>query len=718
MKKKMCTAAIASALTISMFGIPPQVSQAAEGVFDLSILHTNDTHASLDDVAKRVTLVNQLRADNPNNLLLDAGDVFSGSLYFNEFQGEADLKFMNLMKYDAMVFGNHEFDLGSSPDGHKALSEFVKGAEFPFVAANVDFSNDSLFDGLQSFTYSEEFNPGEIYNGIVKEVNGEKIGIFGLTTEETAGISSPESIEFTNYIEAAEEAVAEFEEMGINKIVALTHIGFNDSAEFDNDLLLAEAVEGIDIIVGGHTHSTLPNGEVYNGHEEPTVIVQAGSSNANLGQLDVSFDENGGIASYSAQLHPIEEAEDDAEALALLAPYAEKIKQVKEQSTGATAEVFLDGTRDLGGVRTSETNLGNLITDGMLSKAKSIDSDTVIAMQNGGGIRASIDKGDITVGEVLTVLPFGNDLAIMNITGAEIIQALEHSVKDYPRESGAFMHVSGMSFTFNPAAAAGSKVQDVYVVKGNEKTKLDPAANYKVATNVFTAKGGDNYTVFANAYNEGRVSEPGFMDYQMFIDHITSLDRVAPALESRIIPLTPFTDIPLNKWYRVYIEDLYFSGLIKGVNANSFAPDSSLTRSQAASLIVRSLGLNAESDAPFADLGRLPDATKAEIAAAYENGIIIGYKGNFMPQDKVTRGQFALMVYRAYNNAKDTTYAPENTNYFKDLSKVDAETLQAISMAYETGIVNGYGNDQFRPANSSTRAEAAKMISIFRNVVK
>lgn len=718
MKKKMSTVVIASALTVSMFGVPPLVSKADDGVFDLSILHTNDTHASLDNVAKRVTLVDQLRAENPNNLLLDAGDVFSGTLYFNEFQGAADLEFMNLMKYDAMVFGNHEFDLGSSPEGHKALADFVKGADFPFVATNVNFSKDNLFDGLQNLTYSEEFNPGEIYNGIVKEVDGEKIGIFGLTTEETAGISSPESIEFSNYIEAAKEAVTAFEDMGINKIVALTHIGFDDSAAVDNDQLLAQEVEGIDVIVGGHTHSTLENGSVYDGHDELTVIVQAGSSNENLGQLDVSFDENGAIAAHTATLHPIEEAEDNAEALELLKPYADQIEAVKEQATGATAEVFLDGTRGLGGVRTAETNLGNLITDGMLSKAKSIDSDTVIAMQNGGGIRASIDAGEITVGEVLTVLPFGNDLAIMNLTGAEIIEALEHSVRSYPNESGAFMHVSGMKFTFDPNASAGSKVKDVYIVNGSERTKLDPAKNYKVATNVFTAKGGDNYTVFANAYADGRVSEPGFMDYQMFIDHITSLDRVAPALESRIIPLTPFKDVQLNSWYRVYIEDLYFSGLIKGVSADAFAPESSLTRSQAASLIVRSLGLTAESEAPFADLGKLPDATKAEIAAAYENGIVIGYKGNFMPNDKVTRGQFALMVYRAYNSEKGSTYVPENTNYFKDLSKVDEETLQAISMAYETGIVNGYGNDQFLPANSSSRAEAAKMTSVFRDVVQ
>ncbi|WP_227394341.1 5'-nucleotidase C-terminal domain-containing protein [Jeotgalibacillus aurantiacus] len=711
MNKKLVTATVAGAMAFGVFGLQEQISHADNHEFDLTVLHTNDTHASLDNVAKRVSLVKQLKAENPNNLLLDAGDVFSGTLYFNEFQGLADLEFMNLMGYDAMVFGNHEFDLGG-PEGNAELAEFVKGAEFPFVASNVDFSMDTNFEGLQNDIYTGEFSNGEIYNGIIKEVNGEQVGIFGLTTEETSGIASPGPVTFSNYITAAEEAVAAFEEAGVNKIIALTHIGFDDSANFDNDKLLAENVPGIDIIVGGHTHSQLDEPYVYDGNEELTLVVQTGANNSNLGQLDVTFDAEGAITNYAGTLYDVAEAEEDAEAAELLAPYKEAIADLQEESTGAVSEVFLDGTRGLGGVRTAETNLGNLITDGMLAKAKSIDEDTVIALQNGGGIRASIDAGDITIGEALTVLPFGNDLAIMNLSGAEILEALEHSVSQYPNENGAFLHVAGMEFSFDPSMEAGSRVQDVMIWMGDEAVALEEDMMYKVATNVFTAKGGDNYTVFAEAYADGRVSEPGYRDYETFIEHVTSLDEVAPMTEGRITALTPFGDVQADSWFQPYVADLYYDGVIKGKTETTFLPYGTLTRSQAASLLVRSLGLEATEDAPFSDLGNVADETKAEIAAAYEAGIVMGKDGKFMPYQPVSRSQLALMIYRAYNLDEETPYTPNAVDYFNDVERYDAETQNAVSTMFELGIANGYG-DEYRPANSSTRSQAAKMISIF-----
>jgi hypothetical protein len=154
----------------------------------LSLMHTNDTHAHLDNVAKRVTAVKEVRKSKPQALLVDAGDVFSGTLYFNEFKGQADLRFMNLMKYDVMTFGNHEFDLGSSAEGHQALADFIKGAQFPFVSSNVDFSKDDKFKGLFSDLISSKPEQGKIYNGIIKQVDGQKVGFFGLTTEETKDI--------------------------------------------------------------------------------------------------------------------------------------------------------------------------------------------------------------------------------------------------------------------------------------------------------------------------------------------------------------------------------------------------------------------------------------------------------------------------------------------------------------------------------------------------
>ncbi|UII55646.1 5'-nucleotidase C-terminal domain-containing protein [Cytobacillus spongiae] len=510
--------------------------QAAAEKFELSVMHSNDTHAHIDNIAKKATVVKEIRSEKPHALLLDAGDVFSGSLYFNEFLGQADLEFMNYLGYDAMTFGNHEFDLGASTDGHKALADFVKTAEFPFVSANVDFTGDSLFNGIyHGGTIADAPMDGNIYDGIIKEVNGEKIGIFGLTTEETPQISSPVNVTFSNYIDEAKQAVQAFKAQGVNKIVAITHIGFDDNSEFDNDLELAKAVEGIDIIVGGHTHSELDAPVLVEaGKDEPTVIVQAKEYNKYLGMLGVDFDSEGKMIGFEGDLIAIDDFAEDTEALGMFQPYKTKIEELEKQTIGVATTVNLDGER--ADVRTKETNLGNLITDGMLEKAQSINPQTVIAMTNGGGIRASIPAGDITLGQILTTMPFGNSLAIMNLTGAEISTALEHSVSQAPNASGAFLHVSGMKFTYDSSKPAGERVISAEV-KGQDGTysPVNETSTYFVATNTFTAKGGDGYDVFKTAYTEGRVSEPGFVDYEMFKNYLQKSTSITPGVEGRIV---------------------------------------------------------------------------------------------------------------------------------------------------------------------------------------
>lgn len=532
MPKKIFTSVMATTLALTVVGIyDSQKAEAAEGDFELTIMHTNDTHANLDNAPKRATLIKQLRAENTNNLLLDAGDVFSGSLYFNTFEGQADLALMNYMQYDAMTFGNHEFDLGSSEEGHASLAEFVGGADFPLVGANVDFSGDANMSPLvagEAFTKTAA--NGQIYSGVVKEVNGEEVGIFGLTTAETVDISSPNDVTFSDYIDAANEAVEWFEGQEVNKIVALTHIGYDDNAAVDNDRTLAAEVDGIDVIVGGHTHTKLlPPVQV-----EDTVIVQANEYNKFLGQLDVTFDEAGNVTNFVGEHHEVALAEEDAEAAEILAPYKEEVEELKETPIGVEANVFLNGEREE--VRTNETNLGNFITDGMLAKAKQINPDTTIALQNGGGIRASIDEGPITYGEVLTVLPFGNALAIMEVTGQEIKDALEHSVREYPTASGGFLHVSGMFFNYDGKAPAGDRVLSVFVDTGDFYDELNLEETYTVATNSFTAKGGDGYDMFGAAYEDGRVTEPGFTDWEMFVEHAQSFadEGVEPYEERRI----------------------------------------------------------------------------------------------------------------------------------------------------------------------------------------
>mgnify|MGYP003390478582 CR=1 FL=1 len=516
-----------------------------DGAFNLSILHVNDTHANVQQFPKLVTAVNEARATNEDALLLHAGDVFSGTLYFNEFLGQADLEFMNLMKFDAMTLGNHEFDLGGSDEGHKALTEFVKSAEFPIITANVNFAQDKLFNNLVSDTYPTNPENGKIYSGIVKEIDGEKVGIFGLTTEETKDIAFVGSVKFENYIEEAKKAVAAFEAQGINKIIALTHIGYNDNPNIDNDILLAKNVKGIDVIVGGHSHDKLDEPFVVDTNtvgttQDTTLIVQAQEYGKFLGTLDVTFDENGVVTEYEGALIDIAKVADNEAALKLLEPYKTRVDEVSNQEIGVKLEAALENPRATDespvSVRANETILGNLITDGMRAKAqKFTDKKVVMAIQNGGGIREAIPAGNVTVGQVITVLPFGNTLALMDVTGAELKAAFEVSVKNAPEENGGFLHVSGARVVFDSSKPADERVVSIELLnEDGTYTAIEDSKTYTVATNAFTAKGGDGYDVFKNVYAEGRVTDLGLSDWENFAEHLTTLKAIPTATEGRI----------------------------------------------------------------------------------------------------------------------------------------------------------------------------------------
>jgi 5'-nucleotidase / UDP-sugar diphosphatase len=539
---------ISSQIATPSFAAPKETPKKKDPkTFNLSLMHTNDTHAHLDNVAKRITAIKEVRVEKPDALLLDSGDVFSGTLYFNEFKGQADLEFMNLAGYDLMTFGNHEFDLGSSPEGHQALADFVKNADFPIVSTNVDLSNDEKLNPLYHDKMTKKPEDGNIYPTVIKKVNGEKVGFIGLTTEETVDISSPEGVVFENYIEEAEEAVKNLERRGINKVIAITHLGFDDNPAYDNDLELAKHVDGLDVIVGGHSHTKLAEPVVVANDEngqtkDPTVIVQASQYGDFLGTLDVQFNKKGEVIEQAGELIEVKTKAEDPEAAELLKKYSSQIEELKNTPTGGVAEKELANPRSEGdgpSVRSNETELGNLITDGMLDKAKEFNPNVVMAFQNGGGIRAPIDQGEITYGDVLTTLPFGNTLATMTLTGSEIKTALEHSVSQSPKEHGGFLHVSGMKFTYDSTQPVGSRVvsMEVETAEG-EFTPLNPDQEYVIATNAFTAKGGDGFTVFKNAYEQGRVTDLGASDWENLRDYVAELGTVNPQVEGRIVDIS------------------------------------------------------------------------------------------------------------------------------------------------------------------------------------
>lgn len=259
---------------------------------DLTILYTNDTHAHLKSIPRRFTAINKIRDEKEDVLLLDSGDVFTGSLFFNQYLGQADIQFMNKIGYDAMTLGNHEFDKSSV-----TLRDFIKAAAFPIVTANVNFSKDEKLKELAQTEIDTAGRNGNIYPAVVKKVKGQRVGIIGLTTERTTLLSNPNpELVFEGAFEKAEETIKALDAKGVNKIIILSHLGYG------YDKKLARTVKGIDVIVGSHSHTKLKVPDVYNRKKEPTLIVQAGRYGRFLGDLDVTFDYKGKLTKWNGKL--------------------------------------------------------------------------------------------------------------------------------------------------------------------------------------------------------------------------------------------------------------------------------------------------------------------------------------------------------------------------------------------------------------------------------
>lgn len=489
----------------------------------LTILHTNDVHSHYlapsgaptgsGGAARLATLIDGARAEARHTLLLDAGDQFQGSLLFTVGGPDVVADVMNALGYDAMTVGNHEFDLG--PAG---LARLIARAQFSVLSANIDATAEATLDG--------DVRPFDVFL-----FDGEVVGVFGLTTEATMTASSPGAdIVFEPVARRARSVVEMLERQGVNKIIALTHLGYSE------DLKLAATVDGIDVIVGGHSHTQLsPESDslpyptwVASGRGEPVVVVSDGEWGQTLGRLDLVFDAAGRVVEASGV--PISASADTAEdsgVVALLVPYAARAQELVGEALGSSA-VNLDGERAR--VRSAETNLGDLIADAMLAKTEALGAQ--VALMNGGGIRASIPKGNVTMGQILEALPFGNEITTVTTTGRDLIAALENGVSQVETGAGRFPQVAGLRFSFDPTAPAGSRVQQVelWESKAMSYRSLSPDEIVAVATNDFLAGGGDGYATLATG---GRY-DTGWLLADVLAEHVRQISPVTVETAGRI----------------------------------------------------------------------------------------------------------------------------------------------------------------------------------------
>ena len=493
--------------TVSATGAQEAIVHETPLTETIVILHTNDFHGAVEPevmaggegesggLVNLVSLIDQLRAEHAENLLLlDAGDTFQGTYVSNSTGGEVVMAAMNAAGYDAWALGNHEFDWGQEP-----LRARIAEAEFPVLAANLlDATTGELWHDVEPYT--------------LVRVGAARVAILGLAYPDTPAINKPQNVaglDFRGGAETVRQYLPELESQS-DLIIVLSHLGL------DGDRALAAAVDGIDIIVGGHSHVFLERPDEVNG----TIIVQAGAKGQVLGRLEVTVDiEEGEVVDHSRSkallpvTHEIAQVNQQVKAL---------VDAALEQAAGTMDQPVGEAARALQPQRSGEFALGNLVVDALLAADLSDGSVPDIAMHNNGGIRAALPKGPITYGQLYAVLPFDNQVVALDLTGEQVLRILEHSVANRSPN----MQVAGLAFRFDGTRPVGQRVLEATV--GGQP--LDPEAVYRLVTIDYLAAGGDGQDTFL----EGENLTYGDTEVWVVAEYVHAHSPVDPRVEGRI----------------------------------------------------------------------------------------------------------------------------------------------------------------------------------------
>ena len=479
-------------LGIAFLALAPSLFAAD---FTTTILHVNDTHDRIEPtiiqgkayggMTRLATLIAQHRKTDPNAIVLHAGDAFQGTFYFNVYEGLADLAFLNALPLDAMAVGNHEFDKGPA-----ALGAFALNAQFPLLSSNLDIAAEPALKDL-------------VRHSTIITRGRERMGIVGAITPTLPTISSPgPNVHMLDLNTSIQTEVDSLTRAGINKIVLLTHVGYEDEQQ------LARSLHNVDVIVGGHSHTLLgsttapgwPQSRgpyptvIDNPDHGKTVVVQSWEGEKVLGRVQVTFDSRGRVKKWStSQPIIVDEAVPEEPALrALVAAFQKPIAQQRDRKIAVAAEAIPQNGA-----------LGGIIADAMT--AATAKQNVVAALMNTGGVRASLEPGDITYGMAISVQPFNNTLVVLDLTGAQIKDTLEVRLV---RTS------TGLRYNYDASKPQGSRVSNLTL----DGRPLDPAATYRIVVNNFMADGGDDFVPLKNS--TGYRYDTGILDIDAFIEYL------------------------------------------------------------------------------------------------------------------------------------------------------------------------------------------------------
>lgn len=683
--------AMVLSLTVTGFAIedtattrePEVMTEEATMAGKTVILHTNDVHGAIEGYAYITALKADYEAKGAEVILVDAGDYSQGKTYVSVTKGADAVTMMNAAGYDVVTLGNHEFDYG-----YAQLKENMSKAKFKVVCADV-FNEDGtpIFDA--SYTYTTK--------------TGVKVGFFGMETPETQTKANPALIKgltFTTddaFTKAAADQVAALKDADV--VICLAHLGIDaESAPYRSTDLYA-AVKGIDFIIDGHSHTVMTKGE----KGEP--IQSTGTAFANIGVIVI---DNATKKIESNSLFEIKEDTAKDETVSAAAKTIVDRVNAEYGVVFAKSEVTLNGAKAPNGNRDSETNNGDLITDAMLWKVMqnkeglTVDADHVVAITNGGGIRAAIKPGDVTKKDINTVLPFGNTVAVIYVTGAELLEALEASTYSLP--IGGFPQVAGINYTLHTGKAYdkndatypnstyyGPKSINRVSINSINGKEFKADDTYAVVTNDFVAVGGDSYYAFAAAtakFDTGVPLDEAVMEYvTKELKGVIGKQYAAP--QGRIL-MNPFKDVKVSSWFGKYVIDLYNDGIINGTSATTYAPNDTLTWAAALKLLLVSHGDLKAADATGADW------SKNAIAKAAELGLVAADLDGAKAISRLEFCQVAAKLNKLAESKTESKFTDCADGYVMAL--VDAK------------VIDGMTATTFEPDASLTRAQIAKII--------
>lgn len=677
--------AMVLSLTVTSFAADTAADAKAEMAGKTVILHTNDVHGAVEGYAYIAQLKADYEAKGAEVILVDAGDFSQGTTYVSSTKGADAVTMMNAAGYDVVTLGNHEFDYG-----YAQLKENMSKAKFKVVCADV-FNADGtpIFDA--NYTYTTK--------------SGVKVGFFGMETPETQTKANPTKIKgltfATNdaFTKAAADQVEALKDADV--VICLAHLGVDGESKPYRSTDLYAAVKGIDFIIDGHSHTVMTKGE--NG--EP--IQSTGTAFANIGVIVIDD------ATKKIESNSLFEIKEDTAKDATVAAAAQKIIDRIDKEYGAVfakSEVVLNGAKAPNGNRDSETNNGDLITDAMVWKilqdkeSLTVDADHVVAVTNGGGIRKAINPGDVTKKNINEVLPFGNTVVTIYITGAELLEALEASTYCTPDAIGGFPQVSGINYTISTAVAYdadaetypastyyGPKSINRVTINSINGKEFKADDTYAVITNDFCGGGGDTYYAFAAATAKFDTGIP--LD-EVVMEYITAelkgvIGKQYAEPQGRIL-MNPFKDVKTSAWYGSYVIDLYNDGIINGTSATTYAPNDTLTWAAALKLLLVSHGDLKAADATGADW------SKNTIAKAAELGLVAADLDGAKAISRLEFCQVAAKLNKLAESKTESKFTDCTDGYVMAL--VDAK------------VISGMTETTFEPAASLTRAQIAKIL--------